>query len=314
MSEKDIHRYSTSRITTFKQCPRKHHYIYVEQVEQPEGNIYTTSGKLWHKAMDNYGKGLDIQPVIDEWKKLCLSGKLDCDPDLLEYVLKEYFNYYKKDLSMESVIETEYEFKDELEDDDYLVGSIDKIYTSLGYNYIKDYKTTFNPLKYTTEDVQTNQQLLLYLTEAEAKLEIKIDAIEIDEIRLAKLQPVPVRANGKPSTDKKQLSLVTYEAYYDALESQGLENEKEYQPVLEYLQQRGHPLFNRIICQILDRSVISTNATDILEAYHSAKTDPTYKVHGPLCKFCDFKELCDLDAYNPDDMSREMIKEKIKNS
>ena len=314
MSTKDIHRYSYSRLSTFKQCPRKHHYIYVEQIEQPEVNLYTTTGKLFHQCVEYTLKNQDITPILKEFEKLCTSGALDLEPDLLEYVVTKYFSYYNKEYSMQQTLLIEHEFSEELEDGDYIVGAIDQAFVTGGYFYIRDMKTTLNNLKYTPDDVRGNQQMLLYIPFAEAELNVKINAIQIDEIRLAKLQQVPRRANGKPSTDKKLLSLVTYEEYFDALSEMGLESEKEYQPVLEYLKQRGHPLFNRVTVQILSEGVISTNAQDILDTYHACKQDWTFKVHGPLCKYCAYKELCDLDATIPDTPSREAIIKKIKNS
>lgn len=311
---KDINRYSYSRLSTFKQCPRKHHYIYVEQIEQPEVNIYTTSGKLFHQCIEYTLKNQDIKPILQEFEKLCRTGELELEPDLLEYVVTKYLQYYNKDYSMQQTLLVEYEFQEKLEDDDYIVGAIDQAFASGGYFYIRDMKTTLNNLKYTQDDVRNNSQMLLYVPFAEAELNVKINAIQIDEVRLAKLQPVPRRANGKPSTDKKLLSLVTYEDYFDALAEQGLETEKEYIPVLDYLKQRGHPLFNRVTVQLLNENVISTNAQDILDTYHAAKQDWTFKVHGPLCKYCAYQELCELDATVPDTPSREVIINKIKNN
>ena len=43
---KDINRYSHSRLQTFKQCPKKHHYAYVEGIETPE-NEFTIPGKCF---------------------------------------------------------------------------------------------------------------------------------------------------------------------------------------------------------------------------------------------------------------------------
>lgn len=309
--DKDIHRFSYSRLSTFKTCPRKHYYTYIEQIETPEENIYTTSGKMFHQCVELTLKGKSCEPIYKEWIRLTTSGKLELPPDLLEYIVPMYFQYYGKEYSMENTIFIEHEFKDELEDDDYLVGAIDQMFNKQ-YNYIRDIKTTLNNLKYTHDDVVLNQQLLLYCLYAEEELNTKIDAIQIDEVRLAKLQPVPYRNNGKPSTDKKLLSLVTYEDYYEALETLGLEKEKEYQPVLDYLQQRGHPLFNRVTVQILNRNVLQSNAEDILETYKVAKQQYKFRSHGPLCKYCAYKELCELDAMNPDIQSRQAIINKIK--
>ena len=95
---------------------------------------------------------------------------------------------------------------------------------------------------------------------------------------------------------------------------QGLEDDPEYKLILEYLEKRGHPLFNRIRVQILDRKPIDAVMSDTRESYLSAVTDPTYRVKGPLCKFCAYKPLCDIDYFDPDNGTREMAMTQIENS
>lgn len=310
---KDIHRFSHSRFQTFKQCPRKHYYNYVEGIETPE-NEFTIPGKMFHECVEKTIKEEDIQPVLDEFRKLCMTGKLPYEPDLLEYSVSKYFQYWAKEYSMELNVLCEQEIHDDLGNDNFLTGFIDAVYETNGELGIRDMKTTVNKLKYTYDDVLYNEQLLLYIPYAEELLKRKIKTKQIDEIRLAKLQPVPLLKSGKPAKDKSLLELVTYEDYYDALAERGLEKEAEYQPILEYLQDRGHPLFRRTTVQVLDDTLVGTNAQDVLETYNTAITNPTYRVKGPLCNYCAYKELCNLDRMNPSQASREIIIEKIQNN
>lgn len=308
---KDIKRFSFSRFKTFQTCPRKHHYTYVEQVETEE-SATTIPGKLFHQCIEYHLKGLDMQPIFQEFSKLCYSGKLELEQDLLAYIVQEYLHHYAKEYANERIVMIEHEFEDDLEDDDKLVLIIDQaLYDANDYLVVRDMKTTLNKLKYTQDDVMFNPQLYMYLPFVENKLNHKVDAIEIDEIKLAKLQPVPFKNNGKPSIDKRLLDLVTYEDYYDALAQRGLETEKEFQPILEWLQQRGHPLFRRVRCQVLDQNIIASNAQDLLDTYHSAKTQVAYRVKGPLCNYCPYKELCQLDYSCPSTNERQMIIDKI---
>jgi hypothetical protein len=206
----------------------------------------------------------------------------------------------------------EHEFEDDLEDDDKLVLIVDQgLFDKNDYLVVRDMKSTLNKLKYTQDDVMFNQQLYMYLPYVENELNHKVDAVEIDEIKLAKLQPVPLKNNGKPSVDKRLLELVTYEDYYDYLASRGLETEKEFQAILDWLQSRGHPLFRRVRCQVLDQNIIASNAQDLLDTYHSAKTQAAYRVKGPLCNYCAYKELCQLDYSYPAPAERQMLIEKI---
>lgn len=308
---KDIKRFSFSRFKTFQTCPRKHHYTYVEQVETEE-SATTIPGKLFHQCIEYHLKGLDMQPIFQEFSRLCSSGKLELEQDLLAYIVQEYLHYYAGEYANERVVMIEHEFEDNLEDDDKLVLIVDQaLYDANDYLVVRDMKTTLNKLKYTQDDVMFNQQLYMYLPYLENELNQKVDAIEIDEIKLAKLQPVPFKNNGKPSIDKRLLDLVTYEDYYDALAQRGLETEREFQPILEWLQQRGHPLFRRTRCQVLDQNIIASNAQDLIDTYHSAKSQVSYRVKGPLCNYCDYKELCQLDYSCPATNERQMIIDKI---
>lgn len=308
---KDIKRFSFSRFKTFQTCPRKHYYTYVEQIETEE-SATTIPGKLFHECIEKYLKKEDMEPVFAEFSSLCTRGKLELEPDLLPYIVSKYLQYYDSEYSRETTVMVEHEFVDDLEDEDKLMLIVDQaFYDEHGYLVVRDMKTTQGKLKYTQDDVMYNQQLYMYLPYVENALGQKVDAVEIDEIKLAKLQPVPIKSNGKPSIDKRLLDLVTYEDYYDCLCERGLEDEREFQPILEYLQQRGHPLFRRVRCQVLDQNIVATNSQDLLDTYHSAKTLAAYRVKGPLCNYCAYKELCTLDYSAPSDIERDIIIEKI---
>lgn len=308
---KDINRFSYSRIATFKRCPRKHHYIYVEQIEtKPTAPMI--AGKLFHQCIEATLAKQDCQPIYDEFKKLCQDGTLDFDYDLLEYIVTEYFRYYASEYAEEQTLLVEKEFTDKLDKNAKLDMIIDQAFRYQGLLYLRDIKTTGNSLKYEPDDVRFNQQLLLYIPYVENYLNEKVSAIQIDEVRLAKLQPVPIKNNGKPSTDKRLLSFVTYEAYYDVLCQMNLENEPEYKAIQDYLAERGHPLFNRVTVQMLDDQIVVDNAQDFLDAVKACKKDPSYRVPQPLCNYCEYKELCTLDHFSIDSDSRQAIIDKLK--
>lgn len=315
--QKDIHRYSFSRFKTFHTCPRKHQYQYVEQLESEESAI-TIPGKLFHKCIEQFLNDEDMSDTINEFKSLCMSGKLDMEPDLLEYIVSKYLQYYAKDYTSEKHLMVEKEFNEPLEDEDYITLIVDQAFEKDNLITVRDIKTTQNKLKYTYDDVVHNQQLLLYVPYVENELNAKVDMIQIDEVRMAKLQDVPINNNGKPTADRRRLELVSYEDYLDVLTSMGLETEKEYQPVLDYLRERGHPLFNRVTAQVLDSSVIDANAQDMLNTYYTIKNqiDPSlgvnsYRVRGPLCKYCAYQHLCDYDMHGMTMAEREIIVDEL---
>ena len=315
--QKDIHRYSFSRFKTFHTCPRKHQYQYVEQLESEESAV-TIPGKLFHKCIEQFLNDEDMSDTINEFKSLCMSGKLDMEPDLLEYIVSKYLQYYAKDYTSEKHLMVEKEFNEPLEDEDYITLIVDQAFEKDNLITVRDIKTTQNKLKYTYDDVVHNQQLLLYVPYVENELNTKVDMIQIDEVRMAKLQEVPINNNGKPTADRRRLELVSYEDYLDVLTSMGLDTEKEYQPILDYLRERGHPLFNRVTAQVLDSSVIDANAQDMLNTYHTIKNqiDPSigvnsYRVRGPLCKYCAYQHLCDYDMHGMTMAEREIIVDEL---
>ena len=259
-----------------------------------------------------------MSDTINEFKSLCMSGKLDMEPDLLEYIVSKYLQYYAKDYTSEKHLMVEKEFNEPLEDEDYITLIVDQAFEKDNLITVRDIKTTQNKLKYTYDDVVHNQQLLLYVPYVENELNAKVDMIQIDEVRMAKLQDVPINNNGKPTADRRRLELVSYEDYLDVLTSMGLDTEKEYQPILDYLRERGHPLFNRVTAQVLDSSVIDANAQDMLNTYHTIKNqiDPSigvnsYRVRGPLCKYCAYQHLCDYDMHGMTMAEREIIVDEL---
>lgn len=318
--QKDIHRYSFSRFKTFHTCPRKHQYQYVEQLESEESAV-TIPGKLFHKCIQQFLDGEDMADTIKEFRTLCTTGKLDLEPDLLEYIVSKYLQYYAKDYSSEKNLMTEKEFTETIEGDDYITLIVDQAFEKNNMVTVRDIKTTTNKLKYTYDDVVHNQQLLLYVPYVENELSVKVDMVQIDEVRMAKLQDIPMNNNGKPTVDKRRLELVTYEDYLDLLTQLNLDTAPEYKHVLEYLKERGHPLFNRVTAQVLDPAMISSNAQDMLNTYSNIKHqidslqstgfDSSYRVRGPLCKYCAYHSLCEYDMHGMTQAERQIIIEDL---
>lgn len=303
--------YSYSRLSTYNQCPRKHSYMYEEKI-YTEGNEYLILGELFHQCIDKYIKGEDLTPVYNDYEAKVMVGAVSTESGLLQSVFEEYKNYY--DMESEEVLDSELKLEEEWEDGDTFTGVIDRLVDKDGVIILRDTKTTLKPLKYTTNQVKYNAQLLTYIDMVQTNLHIKIDAYEIDEVRLAKLQPVPLNMNGKPSADKNKLGLVRYEDYYNKLAEMGLDTAPEYQAVLDYLEKRGHPLFKRTQCQLLDSNVLDSNFKDLYDSYKACKSGNKQRVKGPLCDYCPYVELCNLDFYNPTEQDRELVINKIKKS
>jgi hypothetical protein len=283
--------------------------MYEEKIPT-EQNEFLILGDLFHQCIDKAYKGEDYTSILNDYETKVKIGAVSTESGLLEYVVTKYLEYY--DITKENVIGSELRLEEDWEDGDKFVGIIDRILTVDNLTILRDTKTTLKPLKYTQDSVKYNAQLLTYCSMAQDHLNILVDAYEIDEVRLAKLQPVPINMNGKPSADKAKLGLVTYEDYYFKLCEMGLDDAPEYQGVLEYLQKRGHPLFKRTRCQLLDQAMLSSNIEDLYDAYKGCKSGGKQRVRGPLCEYCAYKQLCELDFYMPTPDDRKIIIDKIK--
>lgn len=316
---KENNQYDFSRFNTFQKCPLKHDYIYREHITTDDVvNEHLTPGSMFHRCVElnllqptDYRK--ELASIFAEFNKLCLSGDLPFEAGTLLYIVEKYFEYYNSDFKEEKLLLCEHTFSETVEGtDDTIMGTIDQVYERDEVVTLRDIKTTHNALKYSYEDVKTNQQLLFYVPYAEAEIGVHVDAVEIDEVRIAKLQPVPLLKDGKPTKDKRLLGLVTKEDYEEELKTQGLFGDAAYNNVLEWMELRGHPLFKRTRVQILDGYVVDANLNDMLHTYETIKATPKgYRVRGPLCDYCPYKDLCELDMHNPSDEDREIFIEKI---
>ena len=301
--------FSYSRLSIYNQCPRKHSYMYEEKIPT-EQNEFLILGDLFHQCIDKAYKEEDYSSVINEYETKVTVGAVSTEPGLLEYVVQKYLELY--DITKEETIGSELKLEEEWEDGDTFTGIIDRVVSIDGINIIRDTKTTLKPLKYTQDMVKYNMQLLTYCSMVQDHMDLIIDAYEIDEVRLAKLQPVPINLNGKPSADKSKLGLVTYEDYYNKLCELELDEAPEYQGVLDYLEKRGHPLFKRTRVQLLDQNMLSANIQDLYDSYKGVKSGNKQRVRGPLCDYCAYKQLCELDFYLPNEDDRQIIIDKIK--
>jgi CRISPR/Cas system-associated exonuclease Cas4 (RecB family) len=308
-----INRYSFSRLSTFKLCPKKHYYSYIEGWDAPEKGIQLFLGDIFHRLLEEEAKGLSAEPVLKEYEGAYLVGKTGDKPEnLMRRLLPMYNHHYAKEMTDEEVLAVELEITEKLNGSDIFVGKVDKVVrTPEGIVIVRDTKTTSKALKYGYKDVLYNQQLLLYVPFVEALLGIKVHAIQIDEVLLALPEAVPLNLNGKPTADKRKLGLVLYEDYLNKLKSMGLDKEPEYMYVLDALEARGHPLFRRTTAEIVSELLVNSNLDDMKGFYELSKQDIHSRNRGSLCNYCAFKDLCNIDMLKPDEASRKIYTDRL---
>jgi len=302
---------SWSRINRFRTCPKQYYYSYIEELEgQPNESLLL--GSLMHRMIDAYYTGVeDLEVIQDEYESLIRQNLVTQSRTLLKSVLASYIQYYDKEIAEEKIVASEQSIVTEWDGEDQIEIIIDKVVERDGLITLRDHKTTTGPLKYTTDNVQYNNQLLLYATVLQDASNISVDAVEIDEIRLGELEEPPRNKNGKPTADIRQLTFTTYESYYNTLASMELEDAPEYQNALAQLEKRGHPLFRRVTV-MLNQELLSNVMEDTHITYTRLKENKFERNVGRLCDWCEFKDLCRLDYYNPTDEDRHIVMEKTK--
>lgn len=301
-------RYSHSKIDTFKTCPKKYDYNYVQELEPIEDSINLIVGKLYHAAIEAVLKGEDPVPFYDEFDGLVLRNMLrHCRRGTLERVVNHYFTYYEDIDRDNEILFVEKKFEHLTDDADVISGVIDVVYRRHGFVFVKDHKTTVNALKYTQLDVKLNRQLNVYSLVLEKDFSLINTYMEIDEVCIRELDEVTLNKDGTPTVDQKKLAWVTYEDYLETLIDLDLDADPKYYGILKYLKERGHPLFRRITVPVeeITRDNIYKEQISIIK---SIETIEPYRVKSKLCDFCPFQELCNLELQGTNDVLVEHIR------
>ncbi len=302
--------FSNSRIATFRSCNKKFFYNYVEEIPQPESPALLL-GTLFHKVLEyHYDETKDVNTVFEEYKGYVMVGRLETNPIMFEHLYHEYLKHYAVEMKQEVLLmnETKIEIALDEDEEDIVVGIIDKVVQVEGQVIQRDHKTTSGKLKYDVDMVRYSQQQLLYKQMIELTTKFHVDAVEIDEIKMAVLEDVPLNKNGKPTTDYRRLGLVTHEAYHAVLVELGLDGDPDYDSIMSRLMDRGHPLFRRTTVQIMNENIVHENILDFEATVKAIKREEHYpRTRSILCNYCGYKQLCKLDYTNPDEMDRQML-------
>lgn len=301
-------RYSHSKIDTFKNCPKQYDYQNVQDLEPIEESIHLQVGKLFHSALEAISTFQDYQIYLNEFALLVRKGLLpNCEEDTLELVVKEYLRVYGREDAEDEIIFIEEKFEHLTSEGDVVSGKVDKIFKRNGFIYNRDYKTTIKKLKYTEPSVTVNFQLNFYDYVLDHDYDLEVDFNQIDEVLIRSLSEVPYLNNGKPTKDKKKLAFVLYEDYYEALTDLGLEDDEEYRNILLDLNERGHPLFRRITVPVI-KELRNNIYQEYLTVIKVAELNPAYRVAGPLCDYCPFKQICTMELQGGQDESVDDLK------
>jgi hypothetical protein len=151
--------YDNTRISAFRQCPRKYYFRHVRDWRPAEPAIGPTFGIAWHKAMDtvwmyhSLPKEELISIAIDSWRAEMKEFPIDSPEFALEYIqnegtLREMLDNYivaRRNLLAEiQLIHAERPFAVPLDETGKLfyVGRLDKVFKRGEKIYVIDHKTT----------------------------------------------------------------------------------------------------------------------------------------------------------------------------
>lgn len=155
MTENKILKLSASKIKTFKQCPRKYYYNYIEKLERKDwphldlGNLIHNTLEKFHDKFTSDNENIDLKELMkvsfkktreEMSKEKTLSNEI-----LLEArdLLLEYLKKMKKNGIGCDVISVEEDFDIELDKTCKIVGFVDRLDLEKdGIYRIVDYKTT----------------------------------------------------------------------------------------------------------------------------------------------------------------------------
>ncbi len=124
MFEKMAETFTINMLKTFKECPKKYEYVYIQKLRLPEDSKKTLTGNKLHSLINFYLKKQDISKLLP----------------LLDDKEKVLWDSFKK-LCPDNVIESEYSFNLKFKDI-WLTGRIDAIFKDDNKYLIADWKTS----------------------------------------------------------------------------------------------------------------------------------------------------------------------------
>ncbi len=152
-----ITRTSYSALETFRQCPQKFEFQYIDRIKAPKSKEAIFGNKV-HETLRFFHSKYPVSPTLDEllnyfkdnWNSECFKNQ---EEDIIYFsegikMLKNYYQYYLKNRNNFTVLDTEARFEIPLKNPEtnqecVLSGKIDRI-DKLGSGTIEviDYKTT----------------------------------------------------------------------------------------------------------------------------------------------------------------------------
>jgi hypothetical protein len=315
-------RISHSRVSTYRACPQKHAFRYVDHLEPVAKNLLLQRGIWLHELIEKFLTGADWEARLDsitkEFNTMMEMERANLGDDLpndLAIIMRGYAKTYQNDHLTYPKVELPFSvplFNDAEWDEqvDYyrslgielpyisFVGKIDAVAKDAKHTYIVEHKTVG---KVPDFDVRLlDPQTALYAYALPLVSEYKPTAILWDYVRTkAPVVPEPLKKGGL--TKRKDID-TDYDTYYQAIMSNGLDP-NDYADILSILSAKGNTFYKR-----LPMPLAGTNFTDMLmddfrstalEIAVNGDTNRT-KYIGRNCMNCEYKVLCESEVFGLD--------------
>ncbi len=255
---------SPSSINTFKQCPRKYYYHYIQKIQTDIESIHLVRGNIAHKALEDFFK-VDITTISPSHYEFELKI-------ILQNLLKQYWEAAKEKLAKVDLSEDQLEF--------YRVETIQMV-----NNWFRNFsqrlkeraesfglKEAFNTIKPETEvPFLSEKHQVRGFIDAVHKIDGEIALMDYKTSKREKMTP------------GYKLQLAIYALLYE--EKYG---KKPDIVGIDFL--RHNTMHLKVDQELVDFA--KQECKLIQERTLSEDIDDYPKKMGPLCNFCDFQEYC----------------------
>ncbi|WEV84087.1 DNA helicase [Mycobacterium phage Muddy] len=314
---------TNSLLKSFRSCPRKALYKYIELVTPRQKYSQPLERGSWfHELLEARYKGEDVKAVhtalCEKYHDLTDEEKdtLGDLPREMPRLYNSYNWYYRGDKSWE-VHEVEMKVEAELPNGLQYQGKIDMLIEDEYGLWAVDHKThkRLPSLDYRYRDTQS----VLYIW-ALRECGIPVKGFIWNYVVPTAPEPLRIKVRGglyarQPITD--------YPTALKGLKAEGLENEPEYAEILkqlktiryEYGATQNSPVFRRDVLEKHDDMIARTLAeatytADRFVEYAWENKDAVERLNDRSCDWCEYKYLCiaELVGVNSDNVRRQMYK------
>ena len=249
--------YSPNMLKTYKACPKKFYYQYIEKISMPKSSLPFEKGKKIH-ALANYS----LQKIKIDRLETALTKE---EAMIWQKLLNN--PYYNKDC-----LKSEFPLMIKL--DKYWVGGrIDAVVFEGDNYYILDYKTGSAP-----KNAQYDFQTMIYLLCMDKYLknysELSFVYIDLKNDKIPRKIARPKSPKNNPNKNNlrfnKNNHIIINDNNIEKEENKNKENE-----VIKF-----------------NREKESEYETKIVEACQTIEKDTLYKCNPQNCNFCEYKKLC----------------------